>query len=411
MKSGSVAQPAYSLRSVVLHSITEIDSATISRLGPLTPENAHYLRAAEVAPPPGFEMGAIAVFAGDDLVAAAPFFVTRYDLLLALNNPHVSNWLSSRWLRPKLLCLGSPLTETCPLVFAPELEPYERAAAFAALLEALLDYARQSKIRLTAVKDIGETLLPDVDRRLLDNRFHRLVGLPVAKLLLPLATVSDYLKQRSKNFRKDFNRAINKSAQIRIEHVRDISAVAAQVFELYEQTRTRGGVSSGDFDQISPAFISTVLEHVPSSYAGLYWLDGKLIGFSLILNDETTAIAKFIGLKYPEANQTGLYRRCLKDLVETAYSRGQTEISFGCLNYDFKVKSGCSLTSNYVYFRHGNAAVNHLFGKISQHFHYDAMDPDLLELAKTGQYKLHHPPTDRPFPGPIYAKSVAPHQV
>lgn len=391
------APSVQTLQAVVVPSIADLDAQALANLEPRSPEDQHYLRACERAPPPGFEIGAIACFAGAILLAAAPFFVTRYDLLLALNSPRLSKWLSSPRLRPKLLCLGSPLTETCPLAFAPHLQSAERAAVFAAMLDALLAHAKKNRIRLAAVKDVGAALVGDLDQPVLNRKFHRLVGLPVAKLALPGGSIADYLQGRSKNFRKDFNRAINKSASITIEHVRDIASVAPQVFALYEQTRMRGGVSSGDFDQISREFVATVLAQTPSAYAALYRFDGELIGFSLILNDRTTAIAKFIGLKYPEANQTGLYRRCLKDLIETAYAQGQAEISFGCLNYGFKVKSGCALSPNYVYFRHANPMLNKMFGSIARHFHYDSMDPDLLELSSNGQYLIDHPPTKQPL--------------
>ena len=267
------------------------------------------------------------------------------------------------------------------------------------MLEKSSGHAKSLHIRLLAVKDIGERMANDLDATLLDNKFQRLVGLPIARLALPGTSLQDFLKQRSKHFRKDFNRALNKAGRITIEHVRNVDHIAPQLFELYEMTRMRGHTTSGDFDRIAPDFVGKVLAAAPNSYVGLYRLDGALIGFSLILNDGKTAIAKFIGLKYPEAHQTGLYRRCMKDLIETSYGNGQTEISFGCLNYDFKVRSGCELVGNFVYFCHTKPSVNALFARIARHFHYDAMDDDLIALTKSGRYAMRHRDTQQPLTG------------
>ncbi len=392
---------AFAPTVAVLDKISEIDATSFELMTPTSAEDLGYLGACETAPPPGFQIGVIACSSGGSLIAAVPFFVTRYDLLLALNNPLVSRWISAGFLRPRLISLGSPLTETCPLRFDPELDASQRAVVFDLMLDAFFAHANAEGIRLQAIKDLSDAVSREFDAVLLGRAFQRLVGLPVAKLALPGRSLQDFLKQQSKHFRKDFSRANNKAARVTVQHVRDISGLEPQLFDLYEATRTRGHVSSGDFDRIAPDFLSTTLAAAPNSYVGLYRLDGAVIGFSLILNDATTSIAKFIGLKYPEAHQLGLYRRCMRDLIETSYARGQSEISFGCLNYDFKVRSGCELAGNFVYFRHAKPAVNAVFARIAHHFHYDAMDDDLIKLAQSGQYAMQYRATHEPLSGDV----------
>src|SRR6185295_17664306 len=137
----SRSRPAAALPVTVkaLASVADVSREQWDRLFPGAAENWDYFRACERAVPEGFAASAVAAFAGDTLIAAAPLFRLSYRLDMSLQGPlrPIGDWLNKHV--PKLvnmpvLGMGSPLTEECPIGLLPGLSAVDLNTAFEALL-------------------------------------------------------------------------------------------------------------------------------------------------------------------------------------------------------------------------------------------------------------------------------------
>ena len=147
------------LRVRHVDSLAAIASNDWNRLFPGRAEDWGYFRACELAGPQGFATSAIVAYAGDELVAAAPLFRTDYRLDMSLEGPlqRPVAWIYDR--APKLVAVpmlgvGSPLTEECPIGFAPGMPLEARTATLQALLAGLDAHAAAESVPLLALKDI-----------------------------------------------------------------------------------------------------------------------------------------------------------------------------------------------------------------------------------------------------------------
>lgn len=137
-----------------------------------------------------------------------PLFRTDYRLDMSLEGSlkPVSDWLYRN--APKLVAvpvlgMGSPLTEECPIGFAPHMTAAERAATFAALLDGMDRYAAAEKIPLLALKDVTDRDAAWATGPLGAAGCTRVATLPVATLHLPYKSEGEYLASLSASMRSD----------------------------------------------------------------------------------------------------------------------------------------------------------------------------------------------------------------
>src|SRR5215813_11541940 len=140
-------------------SIASIPRTAWERMLPGEPESWAFYAAVEGVPPQGFKLGAIAAFAGDTIVAAAPLFRVAYrvDTPLQGRLRQLGDWVHARW--PRLVSfpvigIGSPMSDNCALGFAPELSDADCAYVFDCLLTHLGQLARTHNSALLAVKSL-----------------------------------------------------------------------------------------------------------------------------------------------------------------------------------------------------------------------------------------------------------------
>src|SRR5262249_44075763 len=219
----------------------------------------------------------------------------------------------------RLVCFGSPVTETCHIGFAPDLCPETKEILLRLLFDSLERHAAELDISLVAIKDVAAS---DVElvAQCLRGRYQRLAGLPTAVLPLPFADSEAYLRSLSRATRKDMRRKLKAATGIAIERSRHIDAVLPEVAALYDETHGR---SELQFEHLPPAYFANVLRRLGDrASCFLYWQDDELVAFNIVLHDRDRLVDKFLGMRQAVARKHNLYFLSWMTNVEYCLANG-----------------------------------------------------------------------------------------
>ena len=377
--------------SVKLHaSFEEIAATDWDRCLPGQAENWAYYRACEACEAPSPHPRAVSLSCDGRIVAVAPLFALHYRLDSSLNGwpRRLTNALeraSGGMLSLHLLGIGSPYAERCHLGFDTGLSQDDRITALTAILHAIQAYARDAKVSVTIIKDLDETQASSLHAGLAAVGYARMTSLPLAVLTLP-ETEAAYLTSLGKSRRREIRRKLNKCAEITVETVHDISAIAADISQLYESTREHSQSDYGDFEVLPAGFFREISQLGPERIAfKLYRNAGSLIAFNLLLLQPDRVIDKFIGINYALARPRDLYLLSWMENVRHALQHGIRCLQTGQTAYRRKLELGSHLQPCVVYFRHRSAALHLLLSLFSRWLALDRNDPDLRNIARTIQ--------------------------
>lgn len=341
-----------------------------------------FCAAAEAATPPGFQAACAIVRTPDGRAAAAsPIFQTTYrldtSLPIGLRRPIAQiERLLPRLIALPVLGLGSPMMDRCGVGFRAHASPSERAEAFSGLLDGVEARAREAGDILVAVKDLSDRECCWADRVLRGRRYAKMASLPVAVLDLPFASEDEYLSTLSSSTRRSLRRKLRQSAgPVQIIECSTISGLESEIAHLYEQTRTNGKADYGDFDALSPHYVTKILEALNGrAKVLLSWIDGVLASFALLLVGPNCAFAHQIGMNYELAREHNLYFLNWMAAVRFCLERRIQRLEFGQTSYPLKSRLGCRLEPSWTYFRHRSRPINAALRYVAPKFGFDRME-------------------------------------
>jgi hypothetical protein len=374
--------------ATTLHpSISAISPAEWEQCLPGEAEGWHYYAACESCVPRSAHPVAVSVTRGGGTVAVAPLFHLQYRLDTPLQGllrrftdalGHINRDLFAL----ELLGLGSPLADRCPIGFVPELAPEERAEALRCMLEAIEAYARGAGIGLTIIKDLPEKFARAMQLTLERSGYARLQSLPVAVLDLA-AGEHAYFAKLSRATRKDVRRKLARSRALTIETTSDIEPLWRELHALYESTREHSGVDYGDLETL-PAEYFRAVSRIASRTAvfKLYRVNGRLIGFNLLLVGADRLIDKFLGMEYPAGPEHGLYMASWMENVRHCIGHNLRYLETGQTAYGLKLRLGSALEPSVVCFRHRSRLMNLLLKALAPWFAFDRHDPELAAYRR-----------------------------
>lgn len=366
-------------------SIEEIDPASWDACFRGDPEGWAFYRAVEDAGPPGFSWFYITVGQGPTIRAAAVGFITDYRLDTTLQGPlrRVTDAIGR--LAPGLLSLhmaslGSPVAEKCHLGFSEDVLAADRPALLTAMHDAFAGYATAQGCGLRSVKDVADT-----DRSLWESvlgplRYQRLPGLPTGILNLPAGGLDAYLATLGRATRKDMKRKLRVRYDLRIEWRQCVDDVAADIFALYRETVDHSELNFGDLPE---DYFPSVLRHLgPNASIVLYWAGEKLVAFNLLLKAHDRLVDKYIGMHYDVVRKYNLYFLSWFVNIERCNALGLPRYQSGQASYGPKLRLGCRLSPNWMYFRHRNPLTNRLLRMIAGLIRLDRFDPEITNLIE-----------------------------
>lgn len=385
-RSPSAKRSLFAHSEVRVHaSVTEIERADWQRLLPGEAENWDYYRVVEMAPPPHFQLGAISVRSGGELIAVAPIFrvVYRIDTPLQGALRAVGQWLFDhvpRLVSLPVIGIGSPSSDSCSIGFAPTLGEAGRRAAFDAMLARIQALADEEKTALVAVKGL-DRLAESLDETFRAHRFTRVTSVPLAILDLPYASSDAYLASLPPKTRGYLKRKRRASASVRTQYVTSLAGHEAEVFALFQATLAQSKVDYGDFEQLTPAYFSRVLAAMgQGAQAQLWWQGEDLVGFQMSLVGERSIVTKHIGMKYPQARDLNLYFLAWLDMIDYAIAHGIPRVDMGATTYQTKMLFGAHLSQRWLYFRFRGDIANVLLQPLAPFFDFERHDPELKAL-------------------------------
>lgn len=302
---------------------------------PADPEGLHFHRAFRRAALPGFEVACLIVRKGRETVAAAPYFVMRFDIGTMLPDGLAKRLLSRVALR--IACVGHPSADIGRI----------HGDTSAAVLAAINDELARAA-PLVCYKGFGPALpLPG---------FTRVIGLPVPVLDVP----ADFWQRMSAHRRRDLKRQLKFSAPLRFEEHDGLpdSRVDA-VLALYDATHERAETR---FERLNRDYF---VETAPLSKYLLFVEGERLIGFAQTLCGDGRMVHKYVGMDYERNRRYRLYFALFLRAVDICLRDGLTELDAGVTAYDFKRHLGCVPRPTWVYYRHRNRLVNALLGRFS----------------------------------------------
>ncbi len=364
-------------------SIAEIRREEWDACAPGHAEGWAYLHAAERASIPGFDLFYVSVREVGRLVACAPGFVTDYGLDTTVQGPVKAATQAIRKLMPRLLTLrlaslGSPVTQDARLCVAPGRSPDEEQALYEALIDGLRRQADLKKARLTAIKDIPESLA-SARKAAASRGLIAMSSLPEAAL--DLSDIHDedaYWASLSASTRKDLRRKLKKAKDVQIERVADIRPYAADIDALYAATRAR---SELQFEVLDHRYFEAVLEEMGECAAFfLYRVEGRIIAFNLMVESKGALVDKYF-CSSEDGAAYNLYFVSWLHNVRYAISRGVQRLEAGQSTYEPKLRLRCRLEPTTIFFQHGGRMVNAALRLASQYLDVKSTDPTLKGLA------------------------------
>jgi GNAT acetyltransferase-like protein len=384
--AGTGGAVGYSPEVHLLPSITHIPKGAWEEMLPGEPECWDFYRCVESAPPPGFTVSAIAAFEGRRILAAAPVFGIDYRLDTPFQGTmrKCSDWLSRRW--PRLLTrsvmgLGSPMSDSCTIGFAPHLLPFQQRRIFSSLLATLGSEAEKRGTSILAVKSLGsqaEQLAPSLGK----HGFHRVTNLPVVALPALFGGMDEYLFSLPKKTRTYMKRKMRSLPELRIEFRHSAEGIEDQLFPLFENTRNQSKSRYGEFEDLNCDLFKRVMGELgDKARLMLCWKGDRLMSFLLMLVASDRVIGKYIGMVYPEGPELNLYFVMALKMIEMAIEGGIGRVEMGVTTYPTKLLFGGHMERRWLYYRCMNRfqdAAIHAFDFL---FDFERNDPDLRRLG------------------------------
>ena len=370
----------------LLPSIAQIPKGAWEEMLPGEPECWDFYRTVESIPPPGFTLSAIAAFEDRKILAAAPVFGIDYRLDTPFQGTMrtCSDWLNKHW--PRLLTrsvmgLGSPMSDSCTIGFAPHLLPFQRRRIFSGLLGTLNREARARGTSFLAVKSLGsqaEQLAPSLGK----HGFHRVTNLPIVALPARFRSMDEYLISLPKKTRTYMKRKMRSLPELRIEFRTTADGVEDQLFPLFENTRNQSKSRYGEFEDLNCDLFKRVMGELgDKACLMLCWKGDRLMSFLLMLVARDRVIGKYIGMVYPEGRELNLYFVMALKMIEMAIERGIGQVEMGVTTYPTKLLFGGHMERRWLYYRclsRWQDAAIHAFDFL---FDFERNDEDLRRLS------------------------------
>jgi Acetyltransferase (GNAT) domain len=357
-------------------------------LFPGAAEDWTYYRAIEDCPPGNFRFGVIAALRGEAVLAAAPIFRTTYELHTSLQGRirRVADRFAShapRLFQLPVMVLGSPLLDRCDIGFGPAIGVPERRHLMGALLDGLRQAATKERITLLGLKDVSDRDSLAFHSVLSENGFARMTNVPMTYIDMPYRNEEDYLAHLPDKTASYLRRKLRTLSRIKVEYRDSVEGLEDELHALYQSTRANSQVQYGDFDELHPRYFQAVLQSCgDKAQLMLCWSGNALVSFQLFMVGDREVVAKFIGMRYPEARELNLYFINWFMMFRFAFERRIRRVRMGNTSYAVKLLLGGHLEKSWIYFRHLNPIVNWAFHRVAPMMDYEKNDPELRKLSK-----------------------------
>jgi predicted N-acyltransferase len=181
------------------------------------------------------------------------------------------------------------------------------------------------------------------------KKFNRVQCPPCARLQITFNSLEEYLSRFSRAARKDMNRKMRASHEVRVIRSRNISPFLDRIYKLYLETVERGPMSFGVQNRL---FFEKICERVPGAGYTLYFAQEELTAFNLLVVRQESMVDKYFCMDYELGRKYNLYvlswlenvRYCVEQKIPLYYAGQGAEKT--------KAHLGATFIPSHILFNH-----------------------------------------------------------
>lgn len=354
------------------------DELTWQRLLPKSLEGYRYHLAFELAKVEGFKVGYVSILKGQTVAMLVPVFITNYFLDTtvqgALKNvtSRIQKWLPNL-LSIKLLCVGSPITDSAQIAFLRD-QPLD-PEILNVLNQKLEEVADKEGAKIIAFKDMLETdlkqMMPLIDK----HGFTQVDNMPVATNYINFTNIDEYISTLSSSTRKNLRHNMKAFKEVRIEEYDGMPPHIEEIYQLYLNCYEKSELK---FEKLTLEFFESLAGLMPKQCRFvLYFVGEKLIGFNCLLHDNQILMGKYLGMDYEHSTRLNLYALTWIQNIQMCIRDGFKVFQSGQAAYATKLKYGAKLDNTFVLFKHRNKVMNRILKLASNVLAYANFDEAL----------------------------------
>ncbi|MFA5096966.1 MAG: GNAT family N-acetyltransferase, partial [Candidatus Omnitrophota bacterium] len=359
----STMQEAFTeLNFSVARTIDAIPPQAWDRLfGPSLIESYGYLKTLEDDGTREFSFAYLLGKRNAELVLILPCFIMDFSFsMLIPKSLHKIIRPFCRYLRTKVLFLGSPTTEGFSMGLSPDEDP-----------ELILDGAMKELRSFCAREGAAGMLFYNLTQThgelaayLKRKNFFRMGSLPTTAIPIKAGSLEEYIGGLGKNTRKDLKKKLRRSRELialKTEERADITDIIDRVYGLYLNNFNDSDVH---FETLTKKFFLNICRNMPGvakyfiTYAG-----ERIVAFNLCLVKDGVFIDKFIGFDYSVAHSYHLYQTTFCHNMDWCIRKGLRIYQPGFSDYHPKIRLGAKLLPLDIYAKAFNPCL-HSFLKI-----------------------------------------------
>ena len=297
------------MNNLTCNCVPRLDGVPAAELGRLFPElssTAPLLSLLQESGIGGFNLRSIVVLKDDAPILLLPLFESLFDL-----STFTEGWIKQSLkaavrlipsiFHPRVLGVGLLVGEWSEIGMDPQIDAGTLEAAWKMALGALQTLATELKSDIVAFYNFNHHgKLPGE----VFEKFNRVQCLPCARLRITFHSLEEYLSRLSRAARKDLNRKMRASHEVRVFRTRDISPFLDRIYQLYLETVERGLMAFGVHNRL---FLEKICERVPGAEYTLYFVQEELAAFNLLVVRQEAMVDKYFCMDYELGRKYNLY--------------------------------------------------------------------------------------------------------
>ena len=336
-------------------------------------ESYGYLKTLEEGGTEEFSFGYLVGKEDNRIVLILPFFVMDFPFPMLLPTfLYRAAAVFNRWLKMKVLFLGSPTTEGIAIGLCPAVN-FE--AIWDETIEKLQEFSKSGKFLIMAFYNLCAKYRK-LAEYLKQKKFLKLETLPTTAIYLEANSLEEYIQKLGRSTRKDLKKKLHRSrelVQLKTEERSDISDIIDDIYKLYMNNVNDADVH---FETLTKKFFLDICKNMPGVAKYFITYDGeKIVAFNLCLIKDDTFIDKFIGFDYSVARKYHLYYTTFCHNIDWCITHGIKVYQPGFSDYHPKIRLGAKLLPLDIYVKIFNPLLNAIIRTIKPLIEPKNLDP------------------------------------
>lgn len=323
-----------------------------------------YLKTIEESSIGDYKYFYIIVYDSGETIAVLPTFVTDS---FCLDTPLVGKLKKKSelirkyfpcFLQLRVLFCGCGIAEYNDIYIK---EGIDKSEVIRCILQEVNNISIKEKVKFTIYKDIMHVYGETHNQLLMDDYFE-VYSLPTTCLRIDWESFDEYLLCLKKKYRHNIKNKIKASCKcgnIEFEVVENYSYLTEELYKLYENTYKKAPIK---FERLNKDFITNLSNNMGSSTSVIIArLEGRIVGFMLLVNSEESCINVRMGLDYECAYDFHLYYMLLYQNIIYAINNKKKNLYLSQTTYRPKLEIGAELVTLKAYVKHKNPLLHKIY--------------------------------------------------